>query len=222
LGELPTIAILGGTGKEGSGLAMRWAHAGYAVIIGSRTIEKAESSVAELLEAIPGNKNITAAENPHAAQQADIVVLTVPYSAHKPTLESIKEQVQGKIFVDVTVPLKPPRVSVVQLPEGRTAAEEAQALLGDGVRVVSAFQNVSYIQLKKLDHEVTCDVLVTGNDEDARKQVIELVSAAGTRGIDAGPLANAIVAEGLTAMLIHVNKTYGIKHSGIRITEIDA
>ncbi|HOA22532.1 MAG TPA: NADPH-dependent F420 reductase [Aggregatilineales bacterium] len=216
--NLPTIAVLGGTGSEGGGLALRWAHQGYNVIIGSRQQEKAERAAAELNEKL-GKDVVRGMTNPDAAREADIVVLSVPYSAHRPTLESVYNEVQGKILVDVTVPLSPP-VWVVSLPEGRTAAEEAQAFLGEGVRVVSAFQNVSAVHLNHLDHEVDCDVLVTGDDEEARQEVIKLVEAVGTRGIDAGPLANAIVAESLTALLIGVNKRYKVKSAGIRITGI--
>ena len=215
----PTIAVLGGTGNEGGGLALRWAHAGYDVIIGSRQQEKGERAAAELNEEL-GSGGVRGMANPDAAREADIVVLSVPYAAHRPTLESVYDEVQGKILVDVTVPLAPP-VWVVSLPEGRTAAEEAQAFLGDGVRVVSAFQNISYIHLQALGHDVDCDVLVTGDDPDARAEVIKLVEVVGTRGIDAGPLANAIVAESLTALLIAVNRRYQVKSAGIRITGID-
>lgn len=215
---LPTIAVLGGTGSEGGGLALRWAHQGYDVIIGSRQQEKAETAAAELNEKLGGG-TVRGMQNTDAAREAEIVVLSVPYAAHRPTLESVRDEVQGKIFVDVTVPLSPP-VWEVSLPEGRTAAEEAQAFLGDGVRVVSAFQNVSAVHLNHLEHDVDCDVLVTGDDEDARQQVMKLVEAAGTRGIDAGPLANAIVAESLTALLIGVNRRYKVKSAGIRITGI--
>lgn len=216
---LPTIAVLGGTGNEGGGLALRWAHHGYDVIIGSRQQEKAERAAVELNETL-GDGTVRGMENADAARAAEVVVLSVPYSAHRATLESVYDVVQGKILVDVTVPLEPP-VWVVSLPEGRSAAEEAQEFLGDGVRVVSAFQNVSAVHLTDLEHGVDCDVLVTGDDEAAKQLVLQLVEAAGTRGIDAGPLANALVAESLTALLININRRYKVKHSGIRITGID-
>jgi NADPH-dependent F420 reductase len=189
------------------------------VIIGSRQQEKAETAAAELNETLGGG-SIRGMANPDAAREAEIVVLTVPYSAHRPTLESVYDEVQGKILVDVTAPLQPP-VWTVTLPEGRSAAEEAQALLGENVRVVSAFQNVSHIHLRDLEHGVDCDVLVTGDDAEAKEEVITLVEAAGTRGVDAGPLANAVVAESLTALLIAVNRRYKVKSAGIRITGID-
>lgn len=215
------VAVLGGTGKEGSGLAFRWAHAGYPIVIGSRSADKAEAAAAELKEALP-SADIIGADNLAAAERGEIVVLSVPYGAHAATLESVRLQVQGKILVDVTVPLKPPKVTLIQLPEGRTAAEEAQAILGENVDVVSAFQNVSAVHLKDLDYDIDCDVLVTGDSAEAKQLIIELVAAAGMRGIDAGPLANAIVAESLTPMLIGINKKYGVKSSGIRITQIDS
>ncbi|NDJ52755.1 MAG: NADPH-dependent F420 reductase [Chloroflexi bacterium] len=218
--EGQAIAIIGGTGKEGSGLALRWANAGYEIIIGSRSAEKAQAKAAEL-NALLGRAAITGAANLDAAQQAAVVVVSVPYAAHRPTLEDIKVALQGKVMIDVTVPLKPPKVDVVQLPEGRSAAEEAQALLGEHVRVVSAFQNVSAVHLKDLEHDVECDVLVSGDDSEAKEKTIELVEAAGMRGFDVGPLANAIVAEGITSLLIRINKRYKVKGAGIRITGLD-
>jgi 8-hydroxy-5-deazaflavin:NADPH oxidoreductase len=217
---IKTIAVLGGTGKEGSALAIRWALNGYRVIIGSRNQEKAESTAAELNAELDGDYLI-GLDNVAAAQQAEIVVLSVPYEAHAPTLESVVNDIQGKILVDVTVPLKPPHVATVNVPEGLSAAQEAQAMVGDNVRVVSAFQNVSYVKLKDPKANVACDVLVTGDDLAAKKEVISLVEAAGMRGIDAGPLANAIVAEALTSVLVYINKQYKIKHAGILITGIE-
>lgn len=218
--DLFTIAVLGGTGKEGSGLAFRWAHYGHPIIIGSRALEKATAVASELNELL-GKPVIRGMANVDAAREADVAVLTVPYAAHQATLEAVKETVQGKVLVDVTVPLRPPAVTVVILPDGRTAAEEAQALLGDGVRVVSAFQNVSASHLKDLTHTVECDVLVCGDDAEARRIVLALAEAAGMRGIDAGPLANAIVAESLTPVLVSINKRYKVKGAGIRITGIE-
>ncbi|MEO1163967.1 MAG: NADPH-dependent F420 reductase [Chloroflexota bacterium] len=217
---IKAIAVLGGTGKEGSALARRWALNGYKVIIGSRTAEKAEATAAEMNEAMEGDY-VTGMANEDAAEQAGLVVLSVPYGAHKATLESVKDKLDGKILVDVTVPIVPPDVSTATIPEGNSAAEEAQALLGDGVRVVSAFQNVSYVKIKNPDTYVDCDVLVAGDDDDAKDEVILLVEAAGMRGIDVGPLANAVVAEALTPVLLYINKKYGAKGAGVRITGVD-
>lgn len=217
--QLPRIAVIGGTGKEGSGLAYRWAHAGYPVIIGSRTEDKAQAAAAEHNQSI-GKAVVRGMQNEQAAREAEVVVLTVPYSAHRSTLESIREAVQGKIVVDVTAPIQPP-VTQVHIPEGRSAAQEAQTLLGEGVRVVAAFQNVSAVHLKELDHPVNCDVLVTGDDIQARQVAIELAHALGLRGIDAGVLANAVAVEALTSVLLAINKNYRVKSAGIFITGLD-
>lgn len=217
---LITVGIIGGTGKEGSGLAMRWALNGYRVLIGSRDAEKAVARAEELNGQI-GGEYITGVSNTDAVLQADLVVLTVPYSAHQDTLAGLKDPLQGKVLVDVSVPLQPPKVRQVFVPEGKAAALEAQALLGEGVRVVSAFQNTSSSKMSNPDLPIDCDVLVTGNDADAKADVMRLVEAAGMRGVDAGPLENAVAAEALTAVLLHINKTYGIKGSGIRITGLE-
>lgn len=215
-----TVAVLGGTGKEGAGLAKRWALNGYRVVIGSRDAERAQTRAAEMNEEI-GGEYLSGLVNEEATQAADIVVLSVPYTAHKATLESVKPYLDGKVLVDVTVPLQPPQVRTVHLPEGGAAALEAQAYLGDGVTVISAFQNVSAEKLKDPDTEVNCDVLVCGDNADAKASVIRLVEAAGMKGIDAGPLANAVAAEALTPVLLHINKTYKVKGAGIRITNLD-
>ncbi len=217
--EVKTIAVLGGTGKEGSGLAMRWAMNGYTVMIGSREAEKAIARAAEL-NAQMGGEYLTGLSNAEAAQKADLVVLSVPYSAHQATLESVKEFISGKVMIDLTVPLQPPKVRTVFVPEGKAAALEAQALLGESVKVVAAFQNVSAEQLGDPKHTVDCDVLVCGSDAEAKAAVMKLVEATGMRGVDAGPLANAVAVEALTPVLLYINKTYGIKGSGIRITGI--
>jgi NADPH-dependent F420 reductase len=216
---LLTIAILGGTGKEGKGLAYRWARAGYKVLIGSRTPQKAVATAEELSMMLGGQALIKGLENPEAAQSADICVLTVPYAAHRATLESVKDVVQGKLFIDVTVPLVPPKVSKVQMPEAGSAAQEARQILGEGVEVCSAFQNISHEHLLG-DANVECDVLVTGTSKDARAETIKLVEAAGLSGWDAGPLENSVVVEGLTSVLIGINKKYGSTHAGIKITGI--
>ena len=213
-----TVAVIGGTGNEGPGLALRWAKSGqYHVIIGSREQEKAERVAAEL-NARLGRDLIRGMVNPNAAAAADLAVLTVPYSAHLPTLESIQAGLTGKILIDVTVPLQPPKVSYVNIPPGGSATAEAQALLGNEVRVVAAFQNVGAAHLDDPDPPIDCDVLVCGDDKEAKAEAIALAEAAGMRGLDAGPLQNAVVVEGLTAMLIGINIRYKVKGSGIRIT----
>lgn len=211
------IAVLGGTGKEGSGLAMRWAHAGHDVIIGSRDAEKARR-VAEELNLALGDGRISGADNVSAAREADVVVLSVPYAAHKDTLTSVKDAVQGKVVVDVTVPINPNDFTRVSVPPGGSASKEAQAILGEGARVVTAFQNISATHLKKLDAVIDCDVLVCGDDDDAKRIGMQLVTDAGMKAWDAGPLDNAVVVEGLTPILLGINKRHKVKGAGIRIT----
>lgn len=218
--EIHTIAILGGTGKEGKGIAYRWAKAGYRVLIGSRKQEKAEFAAEELkvLLANP-SADVSGLTNPDAAAAADIVAITVPYSAHRSTLESLKDVLQGKILIDVTVPLVPPKVTKVQMPPAGSACQEAQEILGEGVNVVAAFQSVSFENLMK-EGDANCDILVTGNGRAAREVVLKLVADAGLIGWDAGPIENSVVVEGMTSVLIGLNKKYGVTSSGIRITGI--
>lgn len=214
---LLSIAVLGGTGKEGKGLAYRWARAGYHVFIGSRTEEKAVAAANEIREMLGEGTSVIGMDNLRAAKEANIIVLSVPYSAHRDTLESVKSELQGKILIDVTVPLVPPKVSTVQMPAAGSAAQEARNIVGEGVEVCAAFQNISYEHLLD-DSEVECDVLVTGTNKDARAETIKLVEAAGLKGWDAGPIENSMVVEGLTSVLININKKYGSKHAGIKIT----
>jgi NADPH-dependent F420 reductase len=214
---LLTIAVLGGTGKEGKGLAYRWAKAGYQVLIGSRYSEKAVTAASEIMELLEGESSLVGTTNQEAAQQANIVVVTVPYSGHRELLESVKEAVNGKLVIDTTVPLVPPKVSKVQMPAAGSAAQEAKEILGENVEVVSAFQNVSYEHLLR-DEDIQCDVLVTGSSKKARQEALTLVEAAGLIGWDAGPIENSVVVEGLTSVLININKQYGSTHAGIKIT----
>jgi len=214
---LLTIAVLGGTGKEGKGLGYRWAKAGYQVLIGSRYSEKAVTVASEIMELLEGESSVVGTTNLEAAQQADIIVFTVPYSGHRDLLESVKDALKGKLVIDTTVPLVPPRVSKVQMPAAGSAAQEAKEILGDNVEVVAAFQNVSYEHLLG-DEKVECDVLVTGSSKKARQEALMLVEAAGLVGWDAGPIENSVVVEGLTSVLININKQYGSTHAGIKIT----
>jgi NADPH-dependent F420 reductase len=214
-----TIAILGGTGKEGKGLAYRWAKAGYRVLIGSRLLEKAQAAAQQLNSLLVGSATVAGLTNPEAAQAASIVVLTVPYSAHRATLEAVRDRLPGKLFIDVTVPLVPPKVTRVQMPPAGSAAQEARQILGETVEIASAFQNISHEHLLR-DEPVECDVLVVGSTKNARTQALKLVEDAGLIGWDAGPLENAVVVEGLTSVLININKQYGVESSGIRITGV--
>jgi hypothetical protein len=214
-----TIAILGGTGEQGPGLALRWAMAGEDIVIGSRNRERAEAVAAEL-NAELGQARIRGLENAQAAAAADIVVLTVPYTAHLSTLEAVKSQVRGKIFVDVSVPLDPENPRRVKMPAEGSATEEAQAFLGPETKVVAAFQNVAAHVLRDARHPIDCDVLVCGNDIEARKTVVGLVTKMGLAAYDVGPAESARVVEGLTAILIRLNIRYKAKGAGIHLTGV--
>lgn len=211
-----TIAILGGTGALGTGLAIRWSRAGHRIVIGSRTLEKAQAAVAALKEISPETP-AEAMENGDAAAAGDVVVLTVPWAHQLSTLETVQAHLAGKILIDVTVPLRPPKVGTVQLPEGGSAAAAAQAFLGEDVKVVSAFQNIAADLLQDPDLAIECDVLVAGNDKEARQRVIDLASEAGMTGWHAGPIANSAAAEALTSILIQINRQGKISHAGIKI-----
>lgn len=213
----PTLSFIGGTGDLGSGLAWRFARAGYRVVIGSRTAEKAVQAAADLKTR--GGFEAGGMSNEDAAAAGDIVFMTVPFASHEGTLASIRAAVQGKILVDSTVPLVPPKVMRVQLPAGGCAARQAQDFLGEGVRVVSAFQNVAAAHLQDAQaHLDDCDVLVTGNDADARETIVRLAGEIGFKAWHAGSIDNSAVAEALTSVLIFMNKRYGIAGAGIRIT----
>jgi len=214
--DRPTLAILGGTGALGTGLAQRWAAAGYPVVLGSRLREKAEAAARDIQPA-DGAPPVRGDDNAGAARAGDIVVIAVPYSSHDAILDEIKDAVAGKIVVDAVVPLVPPKVSLVQLPAQGSAGQIAQERIGDSARVVSAFHNVAAAKLQG-GGAIDCDVLVFGNDRDARDAVIALAEAIGTRGIDGGPIANSVVGEALTSILIGINRRYKVPGAGIRIT----
>jgi hypothetical protein len=212
----PTLAIIGGTGALGSGLARRWAAAGYEIIIGSRSAHKAEASARTLAPAARG-ATARGATNADAAEVGDVVVLTVPWASHGEIVDEIKPRVGGKIVVDATVPLVPPKVARVQLPPETSAALAAQQRLGDAARVIAAFHNVAAAKLQT-EEPIDCDVLVFGDAPADRAAVIALAEAAGLRGVHAGPLANAVAAEALTSVLIGINRHYKVAGAGLRIT----
>ena len=215
MSDKETIAILGGTGDLGTGLAIRWSKAGYKIVIGSRTLEKAQAAVAALQEISPGTP-ADAMENLDAAAAGDIVVLTVPADHQISTLDYVKDNLQGKILIDVTVPLVPPKVGTVQLPPEGSAGKRAQDFLGEDVMVVTAYQNIA-AHLLQQDVVIECDVLVAGNKKIAREKVIELSEAAGMNAWHAGPIANSAAAEALTSILIQINRGGKLSHSGIKI-----
>jgi 8-hydroxy-5-deazaflavin:NADPH oxidoreductase len=216
--DYPVIAILGGTGKEGRGLAMRWAAAGYPIIIGSRQKERAEATAKEINEELAVN-TASGLENKEATRRADICVLTVVQAAHREILESLVEELQGKILVDATsrVDYRDP-----QPPEPPSAAQQAHIILGQNVQVVAAFQNIPARKLSQsIDQPLDADVLVCSDDLHAANKVIELAHAAGMKGYYAGKLDNAIVVESLTSILISLNKHYHVKDASLRISGID-
>lgn len=215
---METISIIGGSGELGGGLALRWAAAGIPVIIGSRDAARAEEA-ATALNAATGTDKARGMDNKAAAAAGDIVVLAVKFSYQRATLDELKPVLKGKILIDTTVPLVPPKVVRVQLPAEGSAAVISQQILGSDTEVVSAFQNVSASTLRDIDAPQS-DVLVTGDNPDARERVISLVNAAGFRGWHAGPLANSAATEALTSLLIFMNKKYESDHTGIRITGI--
>ena len=215
MSDKETISILGGTGDLGTGLAIRWSKAGHKIVIGSRTLEKAQAAVAALQEISPDTP-ADAMENLDAAAAGDIVVLTVPAEHQISTLDYVKDNLQGKILIDVTVPLVPPKVGTVQLPEEGSAGKRAQDFLGEEVMVVTAYQNIA-AHLLQQDVEIECDVLVTGNKKAAREKVIELSETAGMTAWHAGPVANSAAAEALTSILIQINRSGKLSHAGIKI-----
>jgi NADPH-dependent F420 reductase len=205
------VAVVGGTGQLGAALAWRLAKSGRRVIIGSRSAESARHAAARL------GHGLTGASNAAAAAAATLVIVTVPFAAQDATLAEIAPQVAGKIVVDTTVPLMPPRVMRVQLPPDGSAALRAQRLLGEGVTVASAFHNVAAHRLAT-DQPVACDVLVFADDKAARAAVVDLVAACGLRGLHGGPLANSTAAEAMTSVLIFLNKAYGVDGAGLQVT----
>jgi hypothetical protein len=218
------IAIIGGTGDQGKGLALRWAGAGFSIVIGSRDRERAVAAAAELRRVVGGDVSIDGEVNSRAAAEASIVVITVPFAAQIATMKDIRESLSpGSLLIDVTVPLepavggKPTRMLGVW---AGSAAEQCAELVPPNVQVVSAFHNAGAEALADLDHEVDCDIIVCGDDKQARERARPLVEAVpGCRYVDGGALANSRTVEALTAMLIGFNIRYK-KHTGIRITGI--
>ena len=217
------VGIIGGTGKEGRGLALRWARAGHEVRLGSRDAARADAVARALMQslALPAGAAIHGGDNAWAVRDAGAAVLSVPYAAHHDTLRALATDLSGKLLIDITVPLSPPRVREVHLPAGESAALQAQALLGPTVRVVAALHHVSAAHLADVAHEIDCDVLVCGDDADARTSAALLLGDLGVRALDAGPLRNAIALESLTPVLLHLNQRYRGSGCGLRITGLD-
>ncbi|MEM7331739.1 MAG: NADPH-dependent F420 reductase [Chloroflexota bacterium] len=214
------IAILGGTGSEGFGLGYRWAAAGHEIFIGSRKAEKGEQAAVDMKERLP-EAAVSGSDNATAAAQAELVVLSVPYWAQASTLESVEEQLVGKILLTVVATTGEKKSRVQLLESGKSAAEEAQDQLGEDTRVIAAFQNIGAHHLTDLEHKMDCDVLVFGAKKADKQVVIDLCADAGMRGVNGGAIQNAVVAENLTSVLIAINIIYKSKSAGIRITGIE-
>lgn len=212
------IAIVGGTGKEGRAMGLRWAKAGHDVFIGSRDGQRAKDAAAEL--SAEGHGSLEGGDNRWAVEQAEVVLLSVPYSAHAATLIDLKPALKGRIMLDITVPLQPPKVRQVHLPEGQAAALEAQAILGSDTRVVATLHHVSSVHLADPEHAIECDVLTCSDDDGALEVALGLIGDLGLRGFHAGPLANAVALESLTPVLLHLNRKYKGAGAGLKLTGV--
>ncbi|MFT4046401.1 MAG: NADPH-dependent F420 reductase [Solimonas sp.] len=210
------IAVIGGTGKEGGGMALRWAHAGHEVFIGSRDAAKAEAAAVAL--GAEAGRAVRGGGNADAIAASELAVLSVPYGAHAATLTELKDALAGRVLIDITVPLQPPKISTVNLPAGQAAALEAQAILGNATPVVAAMHHVSAAHLRDLGHAIDCDVLACGDDKDALAKAMTLIADLGVRVFDVGALRNAIALESLTPLLLHLNRQVKGRSAGIRIT----
>jgi NADPH-dependent F420 reductase len=210
------IGVVGGTGKEGRGMALRWARAGHDVFVGSRDAERASATAAELSAEV--GRPLQGGDNASAVRASEIVVLSVPYAAHAATLQGLKAELAGRVLIDITVPLQPPKVTAVNLPPGQSAALEAQQILGPETPVVAALHHVSAVHLRDLEHAIDCDVLACSDDKPALERALAVIRDLGVRAFDAGALRNAIALESLTPILLHMNRSLKGRSVGIRIT----
>ncbi len=208
------IAIVGGTGKEGRGIGLRWALAGHQVTLGSRDAARAQEKAAELSSA---GVVITGDENRAACEAAEVVLVTVPYAGHEAVLRELKDALAGKVVIDITVPLVPPKVRQVHLPPGTSAAQEAQAILTES-QVVATLHHVSSAHLGEPEHPIDCDVLAVSDHPEAMELVLTLLTDLGVQAFNAGPLQNAVALESLTPVLLHLNKSYPGSGAGIRVS----
>jgi len=211
------IGIVGGTGKEGAGLGVRWAVAGHEVVIGSRDAERARGKAAELAARAPGAR-VAGMSNRDAVAAAEVVVLAVPATGLAATLPEVREACRGKIVVSTVVPLTFGGGRLFTPPAQGSSAEEAQELLGPDARVVAAFHHIAAHELAAGDHAIECDLLLCGGDAEAKRVVTELGASMGLRAVDVGALYNAGPLEGITAVLATINRRYKLKNSGIKIT----
>ncbi len=215
----PSIAIIGGTGKEGSAIAARFAKAGIRTLIGSRNAMKAQNT-ASMINAKFGKQNTEGYTNREATKQADVVLLAIPYDGMRPILEDIREATQNKIVINIASSLDPEKKSRARINPAGSITAEIQQFLGETAKVVAAFQNISPEQLEKLEEKIETDVLVCGADREARETVINMIKRIGIDAFDAGMIANAVVVETMTAVLIAINIKYKIKGAGIRLVGV--
>jgi len=215
------IGILGGTGKEGAGLAQRWALGGHEVIIGSRDAERARAKASEL-SVLAGSAAMTGLSNLEAARAASVVVLTLPATGLAATLVPLEEACRGKVVISTVVPLTFGGGRLFTPPPQGSSAEEVQELLGAEARVVAAFHHIAAHELSATEHAIECDLLLCGGDAEAKKTVGDLAHTMGLRAVDVGALTNAGPLEGITAVLATINRRYKLKNSGIKITGLPA
>ncbi len=216
--QSPSLAVIGGTGKEGNALAARFARAGVRTLIGSRDMLKAQTAAAAMNARL--GTNVEGYSNRDAASRADIVLLAVPHDGMPPILQDLRDAVQNKIVINIASSLNPERKSRAKIPAAGSVTSEVQQFFGDGVKVVAAFQNISPERLESVDGKIDSDVLVCGGDKESRERVIELIRRIGIDALDAGAIQNAVAVETLTAALIAINIKYKVKGAGIRITGI--
>jgi hypothetical protein len=215
----PSIAIIGGTGKEGSSIAARFAKAGIKTLIGSRDAAKAQNT-ASSINAKLGKQNTEGYTNREATQKADVVLLAIPYDGMRPILEDIREAAQNKIIINIASSLDPERKSRAKINPAGSITAEIQQFLGESTKVVAAFQNISPEQLEKAEEKIETDVLVCGGDKESRETIINMIKRIGIDAFDAGTIANAVVVETMTAVLIAINIKYKIRGAGIRLVGV--
>lgn len=212
-----SVAIVGGTGNLGSALALRLGAPGVKIIIGSRDAEKAKNAVATLLPKLRAGE-IVGKTNQEAVKDADFVVIAVPYEGHAQMVSDLKGQLRGKIVINTVVPLNKVKPFV---PAAGSALQEAQQIIGDEAPVIGALHNISAVDLGDVDSPLG-DVLVCGDNAEAKLKVMEIIQRIGANAFDGGPASNAYVIEGLTGVIIHLNRKYKSKHGSIKITGIAA
>ena len=214
------VAILGGTGKEGTGLALRWARAGHAILVGSRSADRARERAAEMARLVPGAR-LEGRTNDAACQDAELVVVAVPHAGHRVLLTELSGRLAGRVVLETVVPLDFAGPRLYAPPAEGSAAEEARAVLGPGTPIVAGLHALAAHELASLDHALDADVLVCGDEPPAKATAMRLIADLGVRPLDAGPLSMAAVLEGLTAVMVRLNRRYRSKAAALKITGLD-